>query len=89
MLEEPPALADCLTRLSLAQAAAGDDEGFGDRGATGAVNDGDPIYDFSRRRLCRHGFNDRNSTSRHQHDSGTATHERSQPAGIDHDESPV
>jgi tetratricopeptide (TPR) repeat protein len=30
MLEEPPALADCLTRLSLAQAAAGDDEGFGD-----------------------------------------------------------
>lgn len=30
MLEEPPALADCLTRLALAQAAAGDDEGFGD-----------------------------------------------------------
>jgi tetratricopeptide (TPR) repeat protein len=30
MLEDPPALADCLTRLALAQAAAGDDEGFGD-----------------------------------------------------------
>lgn len=29
MLEDPPALADCLTRLALAQAAAGDDEGFG------------------------------------------------------------
>lgn len=30
MLEQPPALADCLTRLAVAQAAAGDDEGFAD-----------------------------------------------------------
>lgn len=30
MLEVPPSLADCLTRLAVAQAAAGDDEGFSD-----------------------------------------------------------
>lgn len=30
MLEQPPVLADCLTRLAVAQAAAGDDEGFSD-----------------------------------------------------------
>lgn len=30
MLEQPPVLADCLTRLAVAQAAAGDGEGFSD-----------------------------------------------------------